>query len=341
MSNNQSESNAGDTNPDGSLSASQLIAGLTQTQETPNEAEEIQTEENDEVETEESEEIETETEGEEETEEEEVEKENQGIDLASLSLEELQTLIAGPGQKSRLLKRIAELTAKNKAYEERERSQPEAKPLPKPIPDNPFSSLKTRAEVEAKIAELEKVAEDTDRILDDHEDYGSNDIITIGGKEYTKKDIKAANRNSRSALSKFLPAQLTEIARSEQTESAREHLAAQIPVEIPELADEESPLSLIYKQAKEDPAYQELRATSAGFQIDYLLAHALRSIHSPQQKKKLAPVVPGSKPQPKVAGNPVGTASRPISQSGKGREQLEKYEATGRAEDMIALLAKQ
>lgn len=339
MSINQSEPNAGGLNPDGNLSAGQLIAGLAQTLESPaDEQEEIQSEEVEEIETEQSEEIESETEEEEESEQEEGE-ENQGIDLASLSLEGLQTLIAGPGQKSRLLKRIAELTAKNKAHEERERSQPEAKPLPKPIADNPFASLKTRAEVEAKIELMEKVAEDTDRILDDHEDYGSNDIINIGDKEYTKKDIKAANRNARNALSKLLPAQLTEIARSEQGEQAREHLNALIPVQIPELADEESPLSLKFKASKEDPVYQELRATAAGPQIDYLLAHALRSIHSFDQKKKLAPTVPGEKPKPKVAGNPVGTASRPIAQSGKGREQLETFEKTGNAQDLVRLLS--
>jgi len=335
MSQNQSEPNAGGLNPDGNLSASQLIAGLTQAQEAPVEAEEVQTEENEEIETEQSEEIETEIEVEEETEAEEAEEENQDFDIESLTPEQIQQ-IAKKG-KSRLLQRIGELTAKNKALEER--AQAETKPLPKPIADNPFSSLKTREEVETKIAELEKVVEETDRILDDHEDYGSDDVITIGGKDYTKKDIKTANRNSRNALSKFLPAQLSEIARSEQGEAARQHLNALIPKEIPELADEESPLSLRFKASKEDPAYKELRATAAGPQIDYLLAHALRSIHSSDQKKKLAPAVPGEKPKPKVAGNPVGTASRPIAQSGKGREQLEKFEKTGNAQDLVRLLS--
>lgn len=262
---------------------------------------------------------------------------NQDIDLESLTPEQIQQL-AKKG-KSRLLQRIGELTAKNKALEDSVRAN--AKPLPKPIADNPFSSLKTREEVATKIEELEKVAEDTDRILDDHEDYGPEDVIRLGNKEFTKKDIKAANRNARAALLKFLPAQQAEIARSEERQQLEANFTAAIPQEIPEIADADSEVSKLYQSFIADPLVEQMKRSVPEIapQLGWLLAHAARSISSPKAKPKTSAPAPGTIPKPRPAGNPVpvGAARTSGDANGKKAEMARRnYEQTGSEEALIA-----
>ena len=224
------------------LSFDELVAQRTQARTFTEETElDEPTQDEPEEETEESEEPEDEFQ-EDESGEETEEQEPQSIDLESLTPDEIKQLAAKG--KSRLLQRFGELTAKNKALEEKLASQADAKPLPKSIPkaDNPFSTLKTVAEVQAKREELEKVADDTDRILDEYEHYGPEDIITVGGHEYTKAQIKTARRNSQQGLLKFLPAQEAEIERASQRKVHQEQFDAAIPLQIPEMADEDSEL---------------------------------------------------------------------------------------------------
>jgi hypothetical protein len=328
-------------NTDAPLSEEAFIARRMQSAEAP-ETEETEEPESAEEEPENedadeaSEDTEETTEDDDATEEPEAEG-NQEIDLESLTPEQIQQL-AKKG-KSRLLQRIGELTAKNKALEDVARAN--AKPLPKPIADNPFSSLKTREEVEAKIAELEKVAEDTDRILDDHEDYGADDVIRLGNKEFTKKDIKTANRNARNALLKFLPAQQAEIVRSEQRKQMEAEYTAAIPLEIPEIADAESEVSKTYQSFIADPLVDEIKRSVPEIapQIGWLLAHAARSIRMPKIKPKTSAPAPGVIPKPRPAGNPVpaGAARSGVDQAGRKMEQARKaYEETGSEEALVA-----
>jgi len=339
--NDQAEPTPGANNPDAPLSEEAFIARRLQSAESP-ETEETEepAQAEEETETEETEEgtedTEETTEGEEATEETE-ETENQEIDLESLTPEQIQQL-AKKG-KSRLLQRIGELTAKNKALEDSARAN--AKPLPKPIADNPFSSLKTREEVDAKIEELEKVAEDTDRILDDHDDYGPEDVIKLGNKEFTKKDIKAANRNARNALLKFLPAQQAEIARSEQRKQMEESFTAAIPQEIPEVADETSEISKLYQGFIADPLVEQIKRSVPEIapQLGWLLAHAARSIRMPKVKPKTSAPAPGALPKPRPAGNPVpaGAARSGGDPAARKAEQARKtYEETGSEEALVA-----
>jgi len=337
----QAEPSPGANNPDAPLSEEAFIARRMQSAELPDpeESEELAQaeEEPDDEETEEvTEDTEETTEGEEATEGTE-EEGNQEIDLESLTPEQIQQL-AKKG-KSRLLQRIGELTAKNKALEDSARTN--AKPLPKPIADNPFSSLKTREEVEAKIEELEKVAEDTDRILDDHEDYGPEDVIKLGSKEFTKKDIKAANRNARAALLKFLPAQQAEIARGEQRAQMEAEYTAAIPQEIPEIGDAESEVSKLYNGFLADPLVEQIKRSVPEIapQLGWLLAHAARSIRMPKSKPKTSAPAPGVIPKPKPAGNPVpaGAARSNGDPAGRKAEQARKtYEETGSEEALVA-----
>lgn len=332
---------AGAKEPVSNMSIEELIARRTQefspqeeteTEEPEEEPEPTVTEgdEPEEIEGEEEHEgdEETETEGEETTE----------IDLESLTPEQIQA-IAKKG-KSRLLHRFGELTAQKKALEEKLAAQAEAKPFQKSIPveDNPFRDLKTMDDIQAKFVELEKVAEDTDRILEDHEDYAADDIITVSGKEFTKKQIRLANRNARNAMAKFLPAQAAAIHRDAEMKAMEEQFNAAIPVEIPEAADEESVIGKQYKAMREDPLIEKVRQHIPELvpQLNFLLAHAARSLNLKTAAPKSAATTPGIIPRPKVSGSPVGVgaAKSKVTDGKRSVEQARKrYEETGSQSD--------
>ncbi len=338
---------AGGQEPVGNMSFEQFVARRTQAlatepeEESQQEAdpEEIPEDElpADEVENESEEIAEEEAEGEEETEDEEA----QEFDIESLSPEQIQQ-IAKKG-KSRLLQRIGELTAKNKSLEESlNTNRADAKPLPKPIADNPFASYQTIEALDAKREELERVAEWTDQLLEDHEDYGPEDLIQMDGKEFTKKEIRLANRNSRNALLKLIPAQHAEIVRVGQRKEQELAFDAAIPEQIPELADEASDMSKSWQAMLADPLTEQIRqrVPEIAPQLRYLLAHAARSMsltYKPQPRS----TAPGVKPKPKVAGNPVPVAAARSGPPGKAKagEAYQKFEQTGGVDDWIAARA--
>lgn len=257
------------------------------------------------------------------------------IDLLSLEPGDIQKLVQK--HKSRLLQRIGELTAKNKALEEKANRPVDAKPVREiPAETNPFRDLKTEDEIKAKFAELEQIAEDTDRILEDHEDYAAEDIIEVGGKEFTKKEIRLANRNARDAMVKYLPAQAREIALRSQREAMTKQYDAAIPLEIPDLADEKSDLYQQFQAMKDDPLVEQvrLRVPDLAPQINYILAHAVRSI----SQKTLKPKLPATaiKPQAKVPGSPVGAGAARRGEFKQKDEAYQKFEQTGDPDAWVA-----
>lgn len=334
--------------PSQNISFEELVAQRMEARTATNEEpEEVQPEESEEEETEteeveqaDTEEEETTEETEEEEPEEEPEEPETGIEqLLSLSPEQIQEL-AKKG-KSRLLSRIGELTAKVHQAEER-LAQTETKPLPSiPAEQNPFRELKTVEEIRAKHAELEKVAEETDRILEDHEDYAADDVITLGDKEFTKKQIRQANRNARDAMLKFLPAQHAEIVRAEQRTQMEAAYNAQIPKEVPETQDEASPIGKQFKAMLADPLVEEIRQRVPDIapQLGYILAHAAASIHRTQKLKTATKPAQVSTPRPKVPGIPVGAGAARSGAKPARQEKAQAYqefEKTGSPEAWIA-----
>ena len=276
---------------------------------------------------------------EEELPEEEPEEESEEIDLLDLTTEQIQEL-AKKG-KSRLLHRVGELTAQKKALEEQLRSKLEAQPQVDAIPaeQNPFSSIETVADLQVQINEMTKVSKDTDHILDEHEDYGLDDIIVIGDREFTKREIKKANRNSKESLVKFIPAQHAELVKREQRVVLENHLTSLIPQEIPEFADEESPLVKQFQAMMADPlvAQVKLRVPDLAPQLAYLLAHAAKSM---QRTAKVANRAKTAEPsRSKVSGTPlgVGAAKSTPKSARKVADQLDqKFQKSHSESDWIA-----
>jgi hypothetical protein len=270
---------------------------------------------------------------------EEEEEEEQEIDLLSLNPEQLQAL--AKKSRSRLLHRVGELTAQKKSLEEKLSSQAESKPLPViPQEENPFRDIESVEGLQAKFAELEKVAEETDNILEEHEDYGAEDIIVVGDREFTKKEIRKANRNAREAMAKYLPAQHAELARREQRVQMEAHYTALIPQEVPEIANKDSELSKQYKALLSDPLIEQVNkyVPDLGPQLPYILAHAVRSIHR-SNKSKVAVKAAGTISKAKVPGTPYGAGaakSGPKTAKKSADQAYQRFQSSTSVDDWVA-----
>lgn len=328
------------------LSLDAFIASRLQDQ---NPAEETETEEAEESEAEEeTEEVdgedaietgESEVDESEESEDEESEAE-QGdeIDLLALEPEQIQEL-AKKG-KSRLLKDVGKLRAENRMLEERLASlESQGQKPTKEIPTdaNPFGNLNTVEEVQGKFDELEATLETTDRLLEEYEDYGPDDVIEVGKQQFTKKQIRIANRNAREAITKYLPAQQKHIAKLAQLENASKQYRAQAEKEVPEIKDEKSEVGQLFKVLVNDPLVKQVKEKlpELGFQMEYILAHAVRSIKGKTSK---IPQGAGSKLKVKLPASPVSSAagSKTSSQKSKVQAAYARYEKTGSAADYQA-----
>ena len=311
----------------------------TETEEVETEEEEVEETDEPETETDELEEL-TETEEEEaEEEEEETEEEGEEIDLLDLEPEQIQAL-ARKG-KSRLLKDVGKLRAENRMLEQRlasleSQGQKQAKEIPADA--NPFGKLNTFEEIQTKADELESTLEATDRLLEEYEDYGPDDLIQVGQQQFTKKQLRIANRNAREAITKYLPAQQKHIAKRANLEAANVQYRQAATKEVPEIADEESEIGRFYQVLVQDPLIQQVKekVPELGYQMEYILAHAVRSMKGKSNK---IPQGSGTKLKVKLPGSPAGSAagSRTTTKTSQVEALRARYEKTGSQADWQAL----
>ena len=314
------------------LSFEELVAQRTARQEIPEtETEEESQEEESQEELEETPEPEEESETEEETEEEEEESQ---IDLLSLTSEQIQSL-AKKG-KSRLLQRIGELTAQKKALEEQIKSKPEIKEVPQE--QNPFREIQSFDDLKAKYKELEKTLDSTDELLEEYEDYRSEDIILVGDREFTKQQIRKANRNAREALTKYIPAQQAHLQQIAQMEQMKGQYIAAAEEEVPDIKDESTSVGKQFKDLMSDPLIEKLRkqVPEIGYQIEYILAHAANSIHGGTRIKKQPAVGNKLKISPSSTPFGAGAAKSSISPKAKVTDAYTRFEKSGSPEEWVA-----
>ena len=256
--------------------------------------------------------------------EEETSSEEAELDLLNLSTEQIQEL-AKKG-KSRLLQRVGELTAQKRLLEEKLQQQTISKPT-KEIPqtENPFREINSVETLLTKHTELEQVLDDTDAILEEHEDYGPDDIITVGDREFTKKEIRKANRNAREAITKYIPAQEKQIAKIQQLSQMEEHYSAAAKKEVPDILDTESEIGTRFTAMMQDPIVQQVRnqIPELGAQLEYLLAHAANSIFGKGKPRINASAV-GSKLKISPSSSPIGSGAA-RSGSGKPKKSADAY----------------
>jgi hypothetical protein len=313
------------------MSFEELVAQREARQNPEPESEEQPEEEATETEEEEipaeSEEAETEEEPEEEEEESEV-------DLLSLTTEQIQSL-AKKG-KSRLLQRIGELTAQKKALEEKIQSQPQIKEVPQE--QNPFREIQSFDDLKAKYKELEKTLDSTDELLEEYEDYRAEDIILVGDREFTKQQIRKANRNAREALTKYIPAQQAHLQQIAQMEQLKGQYIAAAEEEVPDIKDESTNVGKQFKDLMSDPLIEKLRkqVPEIGYQIEYILAHAANSIHGGTRIKKQPAVGNKLKVSPSPSPFGAGAAKSSTSPKAKVTDAYSRFEKSGSPEEWIA-----
>lgn len=326
---------AGATEPVSNVSVEEYIArrsGIASQQDEQAEESELDTD----VELEEQE-----TESDDDTEyaddEDDASSEEAELDLLNLSTEQIQEL-AKKG-KSRLLQRVGELTAQKRLLEEKLQQQVASKPT-KDIPqdENPFRNISDPKELVAKYSELEQVLEDTDAILEEHEDYGSDDIIVVGDREFTKKEIRKANRNAREAIAKYIPAQERQIAKLQQLAQMEEQYSAAAKNEVPDILDPESEVGSRFQALMQDPIAQQvkIKIPELGAQLEYILAHAANSIYGKGRSRvKVSDV--GSKLKINPSSSPTVSAGNPRNNKPKkAAEAYSKFEKSHSVDDWIS-----
>jgi len=321
---------------EGSLSVDALAAILAGEDEVQEQQETEEQEESEE--TTETEETEESAEPEEETEE---EPEAEETDLDSLTDEQLEAYRIK--FKSKLAADVAKLRQKNREKDAEiarlQAAQPQATPVEE-VKSRFLDGIETESALSDKVSELKKLHKETTRLLLDHEDYGSNDLIEVGGgKTYTKKQLRALDLELKETLLEAVPFKQEQFRKLAFIDQQAEQVQERLRVEVKELSDEESPVAKNFKELTESELFQKItkQFPEAKAVLPYLAGHALRSIHGKQ--KPAIVTTPGKTPKAKPPGNPAGVASAPTKQTGQGeanklkeraaqsgsREDLEKY----------------
>ena len=308
-----------------------FLAGGDETEATE-EAEETEEEPEEETETDEVEETETEAE---ETEE---EAEAQGLDLDNLTEEEWDAIRAK--LKSGAAARIGKLTAQLKAKEETisalKTAQPQQAPAPEEVQSRFLEGIESVEDLTAKVSELKKLGKETARLLLDHEDYGPNDIIEVGEKKFTKRQLRALDLEVRETLDEAVPFKSSQLHRSALLEQEAIKVEAKLKEEVKELDDEESPIAKGFKELTALPVYQKIINSDpeAKVFLPYLVGHALRSIHG-KTAKAIQPVTAAKTPKAKPPGTPSSVAAgSPKADKSGGAKMRERAEQTGSREDL-------
>lgn len=339
---------AGDENPvSDNLSFEELIAqrtGKASARLEPTDAQPEESEESEEEADPASEESEEygedyeETEGEAEAEEDGEEQ----VDLLNLTPEQLQEL--AKTAKSRLLDDLGKTRKENRQIKEElaqlkeQLSSPQKPAREIPQEENPFGKLDSFDAVKEKYLEMEQTLETTDALLEEYEDYGPDDLITVGSQEFTKKQIRKANRNAREAITKYLPAQQQQLAKVAQYEQLAQQYSQAARKEVPEVEDTESEIGKNFQSLLADPLVGRVRREipELGMQIEYLLAHAVRSIYG--KKSKSIQTGAGTKLKAEPPASPVGSGAARSGKNPKAKVQdaFNRFEKSGNVEDWVA-----
>lgn len=340
MNQEQDPISGGKAAKDDSLSEDDLIALMTgEVQETETEESEEETEES--TETEEAEESE-------ETEEEETEEdteETEEADLDNLTDEQLEAYRIK--FKSKLAADVAKLRQKNREKDaliaQLQSSQPQATPVPE-VTSRFLEGIDTPESLNEKVSELKKLGKETARLLLDHEDYGANDLIEVGGgKTYTKKQLRALDLEIKETLIEAVPFKQEQFRKLAFIETQAAEVQTRLKAEVKELSDEESLVSKNFKELTESELFQKItkQFPEAKAVLPYLAGHALRSIHG--KGKPAVATTPGKTPKAKPPGNPAGVGASPAKpeatkEKGLKVKQHAFYES-GSEDDLAALLA--
>lgn len=265
--------------------------------------------------------------------------------LDDLSEEELSQLAKSLG--SRAVARFGELTAKRRVAEE-EAAQLRAalaskeKPAAEPIANNPYASLKTSAELDAKAREIKQSIDVLEEALDGADGLGAEDAVATGpnGEAYTKKQIRERLRMARKARDEYLPDVAQRIVKRERASAMRVALEADVRKTIPWMEDEKDERTMRYKAMIGDERLKRIEEVEpeVAAQLPSLLAHAVNSMFA---RKEIAIEPVKARIPPSPPSNPTGgsaASSKPEATTSKQMKELRDRAAnSGKTSDWTAL----
>lgn len=262
----------------------------------------------------------------------------EGIDLDNISdahREKLAKLI-----KSKAVDRFGELTKKARTLEEQlaelKAEKAKEQPLKPSEKDNPFADLTSKEALQAKVDEVDAHIEWAENLLDGNESLSMDDVITVGDKDYTKRQIKDSLKQARKAKDQFLSGQYRSLLEREERKLKRQM--------IEESTQKELAASFTVPEVKK--AYEDLVASANIEAIERvnpefavllpkLLGHAAASIYRPKTSPKKPSLTPSGSPSGSAAPGPTA------GQDAMLKELSARYQKSGEASDYVALLAAQ
>lgn len=211
--------------------------------------------------------------------------------------------------------------------------------------NNPYKDESDRV----KLEEIYQSALDTIQLgetaIEDNEDATSDEVIlTVSGKELSKKEVRAMIRNAREAVETHLPDRVRAIQLEEQREKEKEGYDALVLEQHPWLADKENPIAEQFER-EVSPILEQIRK---GVPELYPQAKFILANHVAWTKREeLAPKkaeVPAIKPNNTPPSSPTGaasTGSRPADGRDKQRKAMaEQFIESGKVteRDLAAFL---
>lgn len=272
------------------------------------------------------------------------------VDLEAMTEAELKEL--GEKLGSRAVSRFGELTAKRKAAEEqlaalkaelakRQEGDPLSDGRHK---DNPYKSIKTVEELQAKTREVDEVIEWADEVLWNSDHLGADDVVAnVEGKELTKASVRKALRDAQKARREHLPAQFRELQAANDRKALKASLDGAARKELEWMGGEDNDVRKQYEALNKSPVLRKAIEAVPELEpyVDYLVAHAANSIYgrkSIEISPKVAPAItPPSTPKSSIP-QPEKQESR---ETKKEADYQKRFKETSDVGDFIALRTAQ
>ena len=271
-----------------------------------------------------------------------------GLDLENLTEDGWQQIAdhlnsRGADRIAGLIKERSELQSK---LEDRPEQQEDPFERPSDPAKNPYASVETVDELQAKAADVDEMIDWAEDLLDDNEDETGDSIIhQEGEKDYTKTEIRSLLRNARKARKVHLVNRFNELQGKQVVSMQREQARQLAEEEFAWMKDEQSPIRQRYEGVMSHPGLASLKEDFP--EIPLVLAHAADSIHRSELKKNgNAPSAPASKQtRMRPPANPSDTAAAPAKQKSapaKGLQALQQqYDESGDYHVLEEILALQ
>lgn len=273
------------------------------------------------------------------------------IDFDQLSEAEIMKL--AEKARSKALSRFGELTADKKALQQQiaalqaELSKASSnKSVLETAPEIPpqIAAIKSLDEVKTMSKQASEVIEWAESVLDQNEHLAYDDVVAeIDGKALTKAQVKQHLKTARKTKDQFLPAQLESLQATAQRAALREAWNAKAKQELEWMSKEDDDVRKKYEALSTSELVAKIKKAVPEVEpdLDYILGHAINSIHGRKYHELTPEKKSGLKLTPPSAVKPSAGSRAEESLSKSITELQKKFEATGSYDDAQALRTAQ